>query len=63
MRWIGLIAAIMGVVLRLIGEAYLGYGVFAGALVVFGIGRFLIRGRRGELTSPNLNVPIARETK
>jgi hypothetical protein len=43
----GLMAAIVGIVIRLVGEAAWGYLIFIGAIVVFSIGWMIACDRHG----------------
>jgi glutaredoxin len=47
LKWMGLMAAIVGIVIRLVGEAAWGYLIFIGAIVVFSIGWMIARDRHG----------------
>jgi len=49
LKWISVLVAIAGIVIRLMGDPELGYLIFAAALAPFVAGRLLLRNKRNEM--------------
>jgi len=58
LKWISVLVAIIGIVIRLMGEPDLGYVIFAAALVPFVAGQLLLRRRHNEMVSRERRDPV-----